>query len=72
MAKHEIRVDLGGTDLAALATDDDLRREARRLLPAALEELGQALGEAASAGIMERSAGPRSPSPAAPGRCARS
>jgi CheY-like chemotaxis protein len=46
-ARHDIRVDLSGVDLAALRTDDDVRREARRLLPAALEELGQALGEAA-------------------------
>jgi hypothetical protein len=47
MVKYEIRLDLSGVDLAALQTDGDFRREAARLLPAALEELGQALGEAA-------------------------
>jgi hypothetical protein len=47
MVKHEIRLDLAGADLDALVTEDDFGREAERLLPAALEELGQALGEAA-------------------------
>ena len=47
MVKHEIRVDLSGADLDTLVSDDDFRREAERILPAALEELGQALGEAA-------------------------
>jgi hypothetical protein len=47
MPRHEIRVDLSGVDLAGLETEDDFRRAARRLLPAALEELGQAMGEAA-------------------------
>jgi hypothetical protein len=47
MSKHDIRVDLAGVDLAGLVTEDDFRRAARRLLPAALEELGRALGEAA-------------------------
>src|SRR6478672_9327390 len=34
MPRHEIRVDLSGTDLAALHTEGDVRQEARRLLPA--------------------------------------
>ena len=44
-AKHEIRLDLSGVDLAALETDADFVREARKLLPAALEDLGQAMAE---------------------------
>ena len=47
MPRHEIRLDLTGVDLGALETDDDFRRAARQLLPAALEELGRALGESA-------------------------
>jgi hypothetical protein len=46
-AKHEIRLDLSGVDLAALRTDGDFVREARKLLPAALEDLGQAMAEVA-------------------------
>jgi hypothetical protein len=47
MVKYEIPLDLSGLDLESLDTDEDFRREAERLLPAALEELGQAFGEAA-------------------------
>src|SRR5881409_2610457 len=64
MPRHEIRVDLSGTDLAALHTEGDVRQEARRLLPAALEELGRALAEAAWAGALERSPGPPAGRPA--------
>jgi hypothetical protein len=66
MAKHEIRADLSGTDLATLRTEDDLWRAARRLLSAALEELGQALAEAAWAGVREPSAGLAVPLPDRP------
>src|SRR5687767_8051075 len=45
--KHEIRLDLSGVDLSALNSVADLRRAARKLLPAALEDLGQAMGEVA-------------------------
>jgi hypothetical protein len=47
MVKYEIPLNLSGVDLEALDTDDDFRRVATRLLPAALEELGRAFGEAA-------------------------
>ena len=47
MVKYEIPLDLSDVDLEALDTDEDFRREAARLLPVALEELGQAFGEAA-------------------------
>jgi hypothetical protein len=47
VTKHELRLDLTRLDLGGLQTDDDFRRAARLLLPAALEELGQAIGEAA-------------------------
>ena len=46
-AKHEIRLDLSAVDLAGLQTDADFVREARKLLPGALEELGQAMAEVA-------------------------
>jgi hypothetical protein len=58
MKRHEIQLDLRGVDLAALHTDADIRREARQLLPAALEDLGQALAEAAWAGVRERTPDP--------------
>jgi hypothetical protein len=45
--KHEIHLDVTGLDLGGLETDDDFRQAARRLLPAALLELGQAMGESA-------------------------
>jgi hypothetical protein len=45
--KHQLSLDLTGLHLGRLETDDDFRRAARKLLPAALEELGQAMGDAA-------------------------
>jgi hypothetical protein len=67
MARHEIQLDLRGVDLATLHTDDDIRREARRLLPAALEDLGQALAEAAWAGVREKTPSPAVFPPEQPG-----
>jgi hypothetical protein len=61
MVKYEIRLDLSGVDLASLQTDDDFRREAARLLPGALAELGEALGEAAWG--RSRALGPGRPVP---------
>src|SRR5687768_16958561 len=67
MARHEIRIDLSGTDLAALHTEGDIRQEVRRLLPAALKGPGRALAEAAWAGVLERSPGPTASPPAGGG-----
>jgi len=67
MARHEIHLDLSAVDLAGLHSDEDVRREARRLLPAALEDLGQALAEAAWAGVRERTPGPPIRLPGQPG-----
>jgi hypothetical protein len=47
MSNLNIRLDLGSVDLAGLHTEDDYRREARRLLPSALSRLGEAVGKAA-------------------------
>lgn len=47
MATHNIRIDLGSVDFGSLHSDDDFRREAKRLLPAAMVKLGQEVGEKA-------------------------
>ena len=54
--KHDIRLDFSAVNLASLQTDADFRRTAHRLLPGALEELGQAMAEAAWARLHARAA----------------
>lgn len=41
------RIDLGHVDVSKLQTDEDIRREAHRLLPEALVQIGEAAGETA-------------------------
>jgi hypothetical protein len=47
MSKFEIDIDLdfSTVDLASLETDDDFQREAKNLLPKALVQLGERVGE---------------------------
>ncbi len=45
MATHNIK--LGNIDVSRLETDEDFRREAKRLLPSALEQVGTVAGEEA-------------------------
>jgi len=47
MAEKSIRIDLGAVDFDSLHSEADYRREATRLLPKVLTELGQAQGELA-------------------------
>ncbi len=47
MATHSFTIPLGSVDLDRLVTDDDYRREAQRLLPAALKQIGEKTGEVA-------------------------
>ena len=47
MSTHSHRIDLGHVDVSKLQTDEDIRREARRLLPRALLQIGEAAGETA-------------------------
>lgn len=45
MIKHDIKIDLGRVDYDTLKTDEDIRREARRILPLVLAQIGEAMGE---------------------------
>jgi hypothetical protein len=45
MSKFQIDIDFSKVDFTSLETEDDLRAEAKRLLPAALIKLGEAVGE---------------------------
>ena len=47
MSTHTYKVSLGHVDVSRLETDDDFRREAKRLLPNALVQVGEATGEVA-------------------------
>jgi len=47
MGTRNIRIDLGHVDFDSLETDDDFRREAQRILPKAIVQLGEAVGEKA-------------------------
>ncbi|GAB1541340.1 hypothetical protein NUACC21_40110 [Scytonema sp. NUACC21] len=42
---EQITIDFGKIDLLSLETDDDIRQEAKRLLPKALVQLGESIGE---------------------------
>jgi hypothetical protein len=45
MQKNQIKIDFGQVDLSSLETEDDFRTEAKRLLPEALIQIGEAMGE---------------------------
>lgn len=45
MQKNLIKIDFGQIDVSSLETEDDFRAEARRLLPEALIQIGEAMGE---------------------------
>lgn len=45
MQKNHIRIDFTQIDLSSLETEDDFRREAKNLLPEALVQIGEAMGE---------------------------
>ncbi len=47
MASHSFEIPLGSVDLDRLVTEDDYRREAQRLLPTALKQIGEKAGEVA-------------------------
>jgi hypothetical protein len=47
MATHTFKISLGTVDFSKLETDADFRREAQRLLPDALVQVGEATGEVA-------------------------
>lgn len=47
MSKQNIRIDLGNVDFGSLHTEQDFRREASRLVPKALVQLGETAGEQA-------------------------
>ena len=52
------RIDLGHIDFDSLETDDDFRREAQRILPKAIVQLGEAVGEEAWAALQKGLKGP--------------
>lgn len=45
MSTHNIRIDLGSVNFGSLHSDEDFRREAKRLLPAAMVKMGEAVAE---------------------------
>ncbi len=45
MQKNQITIDFKQVDLSSLETEDDFRAEAKRLLPEALVQIGEAMGE---------------------------
>jgi hypothetical protein len=45
MSKFDLKINIGNVNLAALETEDDFRREAQKLLPQALVEIGEAAAE---------------------------
>jgi hypothetical protein len=47
MATHTFNITLGTVDFSNLEAEADFRREAQRLLPAALVQVGEAAGEVA-------------------------
>jgi hypothetical protein len=47
MSTHTHKISLGHVDVSRLETEDDFRREAQRLLPNALVQVGEAAGEVA-------------------------
>ncbi len=47
MGTPNIKIDLGRIDVDSLETDEDFLREARRILPKAIVQLGEAAGEEA-------------------------
>ncbi len=42
---QQINIDFGSVDIASLDTDDEFHQEAKRLLPKALVQLGEIVGE---------------------------
>lgn len=47
MATHTFKISLGNVDFSKLESDADFRREAQRLLPDVLVQVGEATGEVA-------------------------
>ncbi|BAY18918.1 hypothetical protein NIES2109_55320 [Nostoc sp. HK-01] len=45
MSKFQIDIDYSNVELNALETDEDFHREAKTLLPQALQKLGESIGE---------------------------
>ncbi|MBE9210648.1 hypothetical protein IQ244_29925 [Nostoc sp. LEGE 06077] len=45
MSKFQIDIDFSNIDVNALETDEDFHREAKALLPQALQKLGESIGE---------------------------
>ncbi|MCC5641037.1 hypothetical protein LC593_35460 [Nostoc sp. CHAB 5844] len=45
MSKFQIDIDFSNIELNTLETDEDLHREAKILLPQALQKLGESIGE---------------------------
>ena len=45
MQKNQIKIDFTQIDFSSLETEDDFRTEAKRLLPEALVQIGEAIGE---------------------------
>lgn len=60
MQKEQIRIDFGQIELSDLETEEDFRQEAKRLLPEALVQIGEAMGEQTWVALQEKVKGSRS------------
>jgi len=47
MVNRKFKINLGNINYSTLKTDDDIRREAQRILPNAILQIGEAVGEEA-------------------------
>lgn len=45
MMNYSIKLNLGDVNISSLQSEDDLRREAKRLLPRVLVQVGESVGE---------------------------
>jgi hypothetical protein len=60
MQKEQIRIDFTQVELSDLETEEDFRQEAKRLLPEALVQIGEAMGEHTWIALQEKVKGSRS------------
>ncbi len=58
MGIRNIKIDLGHVDFDSLETDEDVRQEAQRILPRAIVQLGETVGEEAWTALQKGLKGP--------------
>ena len=53
MANRKFKINLGNVNYSTLKTDDDIRREAQRILPNVILQIGEVFGEEAWNGLQK-------------------